>query len=97
VVLSTVPDPAAAVDQLHAALRPGGRIFVGDMHFGRSTRWLRAVYRAVTAANGKDVIAALRRRFASVETIVEDRGRTMVPSAGRSWPPLAFVIARKAR
>jgi ubiquinone/menaquinone biosynthesis C-methylase UbiE len=95
--LSTVPDLAAAVDQLHATLRPGGRVFVGDMHFGRSTRWLRAVYRAVTAANGDDVTAALRRRFASVEPVVDDRGRTLVPSAGRSWPPLAFVIARKAR
>lgn len=36
--LSTVPDLAAAVQRIYAALRPGGRLFVVDAHFRPGSR-----------------------------------------------------------
>lgn len=90
-------DVAAAVDQLHAALRPGGRVFVGDMHFGPhlGTRLLRQLYRGIMGGNGDDVHAALRSRFSTIELAVGADGRTPIPPEGRSWPPIAFLLARK--
>lgn len=95
--LSTVPDLDAAVARLYAALRPGGRVFVGDMHFGPhpGTRLLRRLYRGITGGNGDDVVAALRRQFDAVEPVVDKAGRALILPAGASWPPLAFVLTRK--
>jgi ubiquinone/menaquinone biosynthesis C-methylase UbiE len=97
-VLAAVPDIDAAIDNLSDALRPGGRLFVGDMYFGPhpAARALRRVYRAVTAGAAGDVVTALHAEFATVEPVVTDRGRAGLPPPGRSWPPVAFVVTTKA-
>jgi ubiquinone/menaquinone biosynthesis C-methylase UbiE len=97
-VLAAVPDVGAAVDNLRDALRPGGRLFVGDMYFGPhlAARALRRIYRALTAGAAGDVVSALRARFATVEPVVNDRGQGGLPPPGRGWPPVAFVVATKA-
>jgi ubiquinone/menaquinone biosynthesis C-methylase UbiE len=95
--LSTLPSLDAALDQVHTALRDGGKLFVLDMHFGPHpvARLLRSCYRLVVGGNGDDVLAALRRRFGSVEPVVGDDGRTHIPAEGRSWPPIFAAIARR--
>jgi ubiquinone/menaquinone biosynthesis C-methylase UbiE len=97
--LSTVPDLHAAIEHLYAALCPGGRAFVGDVHFGwhPAARLLRRLYRMITAGNGDDIVAALCARFDSVEPVTRDDGRALSPQPGKSWPPITYVIARKAR
>ncbi|HEV7647321.1 MAG TPA: methyltransferase domain-containing protein [Actinophytocola sp.] len=76
--LSAMPDVGAAVEAAHAALRPGGRLFVFDMrlvptgHLGKrlTTRLMRGVYRATAGFTGADVIAELRRVFGSVSAVL---------------------------
>jgi ubiquinone/menaquinone biosynthesis C-methylase UbiE len=96
--LSTVPDLHAAIGHLYAALRPGGRVFVGDDRFGPhpAARLLRRLYRKITAGNGDDIVDALAARFDSVEPVTGKDGRALAPQPEKSWPPITYVIARKA-
>lgn len=96
--LSTVPDLVAAVDRLCQALRPGGRVFVGDMCFGPhpAAHLLRTLYRCVTGANADDIRAALEARFDAVEPVIDGRGRPLALPPGRSWPPITYLLARKS-
>jgi ubiquinone/menaquinone biosynthesis C-methylase UbiE len=72
--LSAMPDLRTAVRLAHDALRPGGKLFVFDMrliptgHLGKrlTIRLLRGIYRATAGFTGADVIAELRRTFATV-------------------------------
>jgi ubiquinone/menaquinone biosynthesis C-methylase UbiE len=76
--LSAMPDVGAAVAAAHAALRPGGRLFVFDMrlvpagHLGKrlTTRLMRGVYRATVGFTGADVITELRRVFGTVSAVL---------------------------
>jgi ubiquinone/menaquinone biosynthesis C-methylase UbiE len=76
--LSAMPDVGAAVEAAHAALRPGGRLFVFDMrlvpagHLGKrlTTRLMRGVYRATAGFTGADVLAELRRVFGTVSPVL---------------------------
>jgi hypothetical protein len=76
--LSATPDIGAAVELVHRALRPGGRLFVFDMrlvitgHIGKrlTTRLMRGVYRATAGFTGADVIAELRRVFERVDPVM---------------------------
>lgn len=93
---STVPDLAAAIDRVHAALRPGGRLFVVDAHFRPGLpRLARLLYRGLTGADGDDVPAALRARFARVEPVYSTQ-RTPLPYGEVAWPPAAAALATKA-
>lgn len=96
--LSAVPDLGTAVQHLHAAIRPGGRVFVGDMQFGPhpAARLLRTGYRMLTGADAGDVPAALRQRFDTVEPVTDDAGRSLALPPGRSWPPISYVLARRS-
>ena len=94
--LSAMPDLGAALDRVHAALRPGGRLFVVDAHFRPGLpRLARLLYRATMGANGDDVLAALRARFDRVEPVVSQDGGT-VPFGEVAWPPVAAALATKA-
>jgi ubiquinone/menaquinone biosynthesis C-methylase UbiE len=75
--LSAMPDVGSAVEAAHAALRPGGRLFVFDMrlvptgHLGKRliTHLMRGVYRATAGFTGADVLAELRRVFGTVSPV----------------------------
>jgi ubiquinone/menaquinone biosynthesis C-methylase UbiE len=96
-VLAAVPDLRAAVDNLFDALRPGGRVFVGDMSFGPhpAARMLRRTYQAMTAGAADDVETALRTRFGGLEPVIDDKGRGWLRSPERSWPPVGFAVTTK--
>lgn len=76
--LSAMPDVGAAVEAAHAALRPGGRLFVFDMrlvpagHPGKrlATRLMRGIYRATAGFTGADVLTELRRVFGTVSPVL---------------------------
>lgn len=92
--LSATPDVRAAVEAAHAALRPAGRLFVFDMRLILAgglrhrmlTRVLRGIYRATAGFTGADVIAELRRTFASVEPVFPN---------GRFGPMITLAVAVK--
>jgi hypothetical protein len=75
---SAMPDVRAAVELAHDALRPGGRLFVFDMrlvitgHLGKRmlTRLMRGIYRVTAGFTGADVVAELRKVFATVEPVM---------------------------
>lgn len=75
--LTATPDVRAAVDIAHAALRPGGRLFVFDMRLiptgnvvkRTAIRLGRATYRATAGFAGGDVIEELRRAFTTVAPV----------------------------
>lgn len=93
--LSTVPDLNAAAERVHAALRPGGKLYFADAHFRPGLpRALRLLYRVLTGANGNDVPAAARTRFATVEPVIAENG-DLAPHGERSWPPVAAGLATK--
>lgn len=89
--LSTMPDLDAAVERVHAALRPGGKLFFADPHFRPGLP--RLLYRVLTGANGDDVLAAAGARFATLAP-VGDNG-DLAPHGERSWPPVAAGLATK--
>lgn len=74
---SAMPDVRAAIDNAHDALRPGGRLFVFDMRLAgttTTTKFLRRAYRALAGFTGADVVAELRRAFATVEPVFPAAG-----------------------
>jgi ubiquinone/menaquinone biosynthesis C-methylase UbiE len=83
---SCMPDVAAAVALAHEALRPGGRLFVFDMRLvgdSRKVRLMRRFYRATAGFTGADVLAELRRTFATVVLLVPEH------------PMMTMVLATK--
>jgi ubiquinone/menaquinone biosynthesis C-methylase UbiE len=98
--ISAMPDIAAGVRNVHAALRPGGRLFVADVRLvpgGKAAgaiRALRWLYRRLAGASGNDVVPHLREVFDEV-ALVDGRGEPhdhpLAP-----WPPLVMLVATKA-
>ncbi|MEO6082608.1 MAG: class I SAM-dependent methyltransferase [Umezawaea sp.] len=88
--LSAMPDIAAAVSNVHRALRPGGRLFVADV---RPTGVARAAYRLLTGAPGEDVATHVRRRFASVASLNAHGDPTDSPTAATA--PFLMLLATK--
>lgn len=90
--VSAMPDMRAAIENIYAALRPGGRLFIFDMRLqpaGRAPirlviRSLRLVYRLMAGFTGEDVLAELRRSFDTIE---------ILPA---SSPAIAIAVAAKA-
>lgn len=89
---SAMPDPRAAIEHAHRALRPGGRLFVFDMrlvvegHLGRRimTRFLRLGYRVTAGFTGVDVLSVLRNTFATVEPILGNDRMTILVATKES-------------
>lgn len=68
--LSAMPDVRAAAASVRAALRPGGRLLVLDVHLTRPgilARLLGRVYRTLAGWSGEDVLTALRETFDTVD------------------------------
>lgn len=79
--LSAMPDVQAAVANVRAALRPGGRLLVLDVRLTRPgvlARLLGRVYRTLAGWSGEDVLTALRETFEAVELPGADDGRSLV-------------------
>jgi ubiquinone/menaquinone biosynthesis C-methylase UbiE len=97
---SAMPDVRRAVENVHGALRPGGRLFVLDLRFvpaglAAPLVWvLDRLYRLLTGRSGEDVLVELDRVFATVEGIAES-GNPRSRSTG--WPPITLVIATKSQ
>lgn len=89
--LSAIADMPAAVENVRAALRPGGRFFVCDLRLipeGRAglAIWvLGLVYRLIAGWSGRDVLYRLRATFQSVDLVLPLR----------PWPPVMLAVARK--
>lgn len=93
--LSAVPDLGAALDRVHSALRPGAGLYFSDAHFRPGPpQLLRSLYRLVSGANGDDIPAAARARFAIVAPVQGPTGPA--PHGERNWPPVAAGLATKA-
>jgi ubiquinone/menaquinone biosynthesis C-methylase UbiE len=94
--ISAMPDVATAVRLAHDALRPGGRLLVFDMRLvlegsawrRTMTRLHRLIYRATAGFTGADVLAELRRWFATIEPVVPK---------GDTHDRMILVLATKAR
>ncbi len=92
--ISAMPDVRAAVENVHAALPPGGRFFVLDVRLaargpGRVVAWcLGLLYRALAGWSGEDALVALRRTFRTVEVVG-------VPPAGPD-PTWVFIAVATA-
>jgi ubiquinone/menaquinone biosynthesis C-methylase UbiE len=90
--LSAIADMSAAVENIHAALRPGGRLFVFDLRFAPSgrigllIRLLGVAYRLLGGWSGRDVLTQLQSTFQSVDLVLPLR----------PWPPVVLALARKA-
>jgi ubiquinone/menaquinone biosynthesis C-methylase UbiE len=90
--VSAMPDMRAAIENIYAALRPGGRLFLFDMRLtpaGRLPtrlliRFFRLTYRITAAFTGEDVFAELRRTFDTIEVLPD------------SSPAFAIAVATKA-
>lgn len=96
--LSAMADFPAAIRHIHAALRPGGTLFVADVRLvpgGRAApliRLLRAAYRGLAKATGHDVAPAIREVF---ETVQFPDGRVFDERELPHWPPLLMLVATK--
>jgi hypothetical protein len=76
-----MPDVRAAVANVRAALRPGGRLLVLDVRLTRPGVLARLggrVYRTLAGWSGEDVPTALRETFEAVEVPGADDGRSLV-------------------
>jgi ubiquinone/menaquinone biosynthesis C-methylase UbiE len=89
--LSATSDVRAAVENIHQALRPGGRLFVCDLRLvptgrAKAVVWLAGrCYRWVAGWTGTDVLDQLRATFGTVEVV----------GALRPWPPVMVAVATK--
>ena len=98
--LSAMVDFPAAIRRAHAALRPGGTLFVADVRLvpgGRAApliRLLRAIYRGLAKATGRDVAPAVRAVF---ETVTFPDGRAFDENLLPHWPPLLMLVATKGQ
>lgn len=97
--LSAMPDVRTAVENVHSALRPGGRLFVLDLRFAPAGPlapmiWvLDRLYRLVSGRSGEDVLRELDRVFEAVEGVTENGRRR---DRSLTWPPITLVVATKA-
>ena len=97
--LSAMADFPAAIRRVHAALRPGGRLFVADVRLvpgGRAApviRVVRAAYRRFARATGRDVAPEIREVFGTVNL---PDGRAFDEAALPNWPPLLMLVATKS-
>ena len=97
--ISAMPNVEAAVHNVHAVLRPGGRFFVLDVRltpkgWKRIPAWfLGLCYRALAGWTGQDVLLALRQTFRTVE-LVKGGGR-LAPASGAD-PGWAFIAVATA-
>jgi ubiquinone/menaquinone biosynthesis C-methylase UbiE len=90
--VSAMPDMRAALENIYAALRPGGRLFIFDMRLkpaGRLPmrlliRSFRLTYRLMAAFTGEDVFDELRRSFDTIQVLPV------------SSPAIAIAVATKA-
>jgi ubiquinone/menaquinone biosynthesis C-methylase UbiE len=90
--VSAMPDMRAAIENIYAALRPGGRLFLFDLRLRPAggprmrllIRFFRLTYRLLAAFTGEDVFAELRRRFDTIEVLPV------------SSPAIAIAVATKA-
>jgi ubiquinone/menaquinone biosynthesis C-methylase UbiE len=98
-VISATQNVPAAVATVHRALRPGGRLFVPDMHlvprgFGAPvTAALGLVYRLVGGWTGVDVLETVRARFGTAQP-VNGRGEPLATLP--PFSPVLMITARKA-
>jgi ubiquinone/menaquinone biosynthesis C-methylase UbiE len=96
--ISATRDVPAVVENIHRALRPGGRLFAPDMHLvlrGASTPviWLiRQLYRLVAGWTGVDVLATVRARFGSADAVNADG--VPLPHLP-AFAPVAMITATK--
>jgi ubiquinone/menaquinone biosynthesis C-methylase UbiE len=90
--VSAMPDMRAAIENIYAALRPGGTLLLFDMRLqsaGRLPtrlliRFFRLTYRLLAAFTGEDVLAELRRTFDTIEVLPV------------SSPAIAIAVAAKS-
>jgi ubiquinone/menaquinone biosynthesis C-methylase UbiE len=97
--ISAMPDVMAAVHNVHAVLRPGGRFFVMDIRLApegwrRIPAWfLGLCYRALAGWTGQDVLSALRQTFRTVELVKAGGGLVPDGGAGPGWGFIAIATA----
>lgn len=90
--LSATADARAAAENIHQALRPGGRLFVCDLRLvptGGAALAIRLAgwcYRWIAGWTGQDVLDQLRATFGAVEVI----------GGLRPWPPVVVAVATKS-
>lgn len=96
--ISAMPDVPAALDAVHRALRPGGRLFVFDMRLVPH-RWstpvirlLQGVYAVSAGWAGVDVLDTAREVFADVR-LPDLPGREGQGRREAGWPPLTMFVA----
>lgn len=97
--ISATQDVPAVVENIHRALRPGGRLFAPDMRL--VPRGLAAplistmgvLYRLVARWTGVDVLDTVRARFGSAD-VVNGEG-TPLPTLPDFWP-VVMITATKA-
>jgi ubiquinone/menaquinone biosynthesis C-methylase UbiE len=90
--VSAMPDMRGAIENIYAALRPNGRLFLFDMRLRPAggprmrllIRFFRLTYRALAAFTGEDVFAELRRSFDTIEVLPV------------SSPAIAIAVATKS-
>lgn len=96
--ISATQNVPATVDNIHSALRPGGRLFAPDMRLvprGLSAPviWtLGRIYRLFARWTGVDVLDTVRARFGQAELVNgEGKRLTRLPPAA----PVVLIVAEK--
>lgn len=86
--LSAVPDPAAAIEAIETALRPGGRLVVLDARPFQAWPWrlLNGIVVPISASATNwvpevDIVGVLRREFETVDVSTFNGGSIFVASA----------------
>lgn len=96
--ISATQNVPAVVRTIHAALRPGGRLFAPDMHLvpggpGTPAIWtFRVLYRALARWTGVDVLTTIRTQFGNAEA-VNSRGIPL--PALPKFAPVLMITAKK--
>ncbi|MGH9103478.1 MAG: class I SAM-dependent methyltransferase [Acidimicrobiales bacterium] len=93
--LSAMTDVPAAIATSYAALKPGGRLFVIDLHLVPGgmlhpvIRLIRQGYATFAGGSKADVLGAVRAAFDGVEMHANRKST--------AWPPVATFVALKRR
>lgn len=99
--ISAMPDVMSAVENVHAALGPGGRFLVIDLRlapkgWSRILAWFLGLwYRTLAGWTGQDVLSALRHTFQTVEVVT--RGRDPRGAADPGWVFVAVATREDGR
>lgn len=97
--ISAMPDVISAVQNVHTALKPGGRFLVLDLRlapngWSRVLAWFLGLwYRLLAGWTGQDVLSALRHAFPTVEVI---KGRRARGGSDPGWVFIAVATKEKA-